>query len=148
MPPVPPIIATRVPPPPLPKSPPVAKGKPKPPSILGDLSFEDRAALVLALMPRTPTPEMIGDLCRQVMIITANVYGITLDDILGRSRLHMFSHPRSLAMAICIEVLGLSLPKTGWRFGARDHTTAIQALRKYGALIRAIEARRSARPPP
>jgi hypothetical protein len=141
MPPVPPIIATRAPPPPLPKSPPVAQGKPKPPSILGELSFEGKAALVLSLIPRTA-----GNLCREVMIVTANVYDITLDDILSQSRLHIICHPRSLAMAICVEVLGFSRSKVGWQFG-RDHTTVIQSLRKYGALIRTIEARRSARPP-
>jgi hypothetical protein len=137
------IVAASPRPKPLPKSAPVGQGKPKaPPSMLGDLSFEDKAALVLSLMPRTVTPGMIGDLCRQLMIVTANVYDIPLDEVLGRSREHIFSHPRSLAMAICVEVLGLSRPKAGWRFGGRDHTTVIQAVRKYGALIRMIEARR------
>jgi hypothetical protein len=116
----------------------------RPPSILDDLPFERKAALVLSLIPRTQTSGMIGGLCREVMIITANVYGITVDDLLNRSRLHIFSHPRSLAMAICVEILGLSQPKVGWQFGGRDHTTVIQARRKYGALIKTIEAKRNA----
>jgi hypothetical protein len=98
------------------------------------LEFEPKAIQVLSLIPRRREPGVI----HQVMVITADIYGITVADLKGRSRLHVFSHPRSLAMAICADVFGYSGPHVGWQFGGRDHTTVIQALRKYGALIRTI----------
>lgn len=39
------------------------------------------------------------------------------------------AHPRQLAMYLCRDIIGRSLPDIGRRFGNRDHTTVIHAVR-------------------
>jgi hypothetical protein len=102
--------------------------------------FEANAALVLALIPRTRS--VTSGLIRRCMIVTANVFDITIDDLLSRRPEGIFCHPRQLAMAICVEVFGFSHAETGRRFAKRHHTTVRVARLKYGALIKTIEAQR------
>jgi chromosomal replication initiator protein len=45
------------------------------------------------------------------------------------------SHPRQLAMYLCRDMIGRSLPDIGRRFGGRDHTTVIHALRAIPARL-------------
>jgi chromosomal replication initiator protein len=40
------------------------------------------------------------------------------------------SYPRQIAMYLCRDIMGLSLPKIGEEFGGRDHTTVIHAIQK------------------
>ena len=40
------------------------------------------------------------------------------------------AHPRQIAMYLCRELTGISLPKIGKEFGNRDHTTVMHAVNK------------------
>jgi chromosomal replication initiator protein len=46
-----------------------------------------------------------------------------------------------IAMYICRQRLGTSYPELGERFGGKDHTTVISAVRKIGGLIEAQDER-------
>jgi len=60
---------------------------------------------------------------------TANVYGITVADIDGTSRLPMFTRPRQMAMFLCRKLTSESAPAVGRAF-RRDHTTILHAEKK------------------
>jgi len=64
----------------------------------------------------------VGDIINAV----AQVTGISAAQICGVSRQKAFAHPRHLAMLLCKELRpDLSLPKIGFLFGNRDHTTVM-----------------------
>ena len=59
-------------------------------------------------------------------------YGISQDQLLGRSRLRKYVEPRQIAYALCWKYRGRfgSLGTVGAEFG-RDHTTIIHGLRRF-----------------
>ena len=64
----------------------------------------------------------VGDIIRAVSEVT----GISVAQICGVSRQKAYAHPRHLAMLLCKELRpDLSLPKIGFLFGDRDHTTVM-----------------------
>lgn len=73
----------------------------------------------------------IGDIIR----ITCDEYRISRLDLLGASRVSKLVEPRQIAMALCKRLTPHSLPEIGRRFGGRDHTTALHAVRKFAPLI-------------
>ncbi|MDO5677205.1 MAG: chromosomal replication initiator protein DnaA [Propionibacteriaceae bacterium] len=65
-----------------------------------------------------------------IMEATAGYYGITHDDLTGSSRVATIASARQVAMYLCREMTELSLPKIGAKFGGRDHSTVLHAVRK------------------
>jgi chromosomal replication initiator protein len=65
-----------------------------------------------------------------IMGVTAEYFGLTLDDLTGGSRSRVLTTARQIAMYLCRELTELSLPKIGQTFGGRDHTTVMHADRK------------------
>ncbi|MGN1350641.1 MAG: chromosomal replication initiator protein DnaA [Anaerovoracaceae bacterium] len=57
-------------------------------------------------------------------------FGINVQDMDSSKRTKTLSHPRQIAMYLCRELTGLSLPKIGENFGNRDHTTVMHACEK------------------
>lgn len=90
---------------------------------------------VVSLRNRTPTLERI---CRAV----AHRHGLTLGDLLGRSKVARLARPRHEAMLLCIVQRrwdgqrAYSFPRVG-EFFKRDHTTIIHGVR--AALMRSSE---------
>jgi len=70
-----------------------------------------------------------------IMAVTAEYFGITLDDLTGSSRTRVLVSARQIAMYLCRELTELSLPKIGQTFGGRDHTTVMHAERKIRSLM-------------
>jgi len=68
----------------------------------------------------------------------ASIYGVSVDDLTGPRRFHRFLEPRHIAMTIARALLPYSLSDIARAFGGRDHTTAINAVRKFGAKVAAI----------
>lgn len=64
-------------------------------------------------------------------------YEIRQSDLVGSSRRQPLARQRQVAMYICREHTGLSLPKIGAAFGGRDHTTVMHAVDKINGLIQA-----------
>lgn len=52
------------------------------------------------------------------------------EEFLSQKRNRNISYPRQIAMYLCRDILGISLPKIGDEFGGRDHTTVIHAIQK------------------
>ncbi|MGI8769445.1 MAG: helix-turn-helix domain-containing protein, partial [Propionibacteriaceae bacterium] len=70
-----------------------------------------------------------------IMGVTAEYFGLTLDDLCGSSRSRVLVTARQIAMYLCRELTELSLPKIGQTFGGRDHTTVMHADRKIRSLM-------------
>jgi chromosomal replication initiator protein len=70
-----------------------------------------------------------------IMAVTAEYFGISLEDLTGSSRTRVLVSARQIAMYLCRELTELSLPKIGQTFGGRDHTTVMHAERKIRSLM-------------
>ncbi len=78
------------------------------------------------LPSRASRPVTISDIQRAV----CRHFSISLDDLRGESRARKVSLPRQIAMLLCRELTGASLPRIGEEFGGRDHTTVLHACEK------------------
>jgi chromosomal replication initiator protein len=78
-------------------------------------------------MPDGAGPEITAD---QIMVSTADYFGVSLEDLRGHSRSRVLVNARQVAMYLCRELTDLSLPRIGQAFGGRDHTTVMHADRK------------------
>ena len=67
--------------------------------------------------------------------VVCNYFGIRLSDIKGKRKHRAVSFPRMVAMYVARQRLGTSFPELGNRFGGKDHTTVINAVRKIGQLL-------------
>lgn len=65
----------------------------------------------------------------QVMAAVAEIYGVTIDDLVSRSRRKEVVEPRQVTMFLLRDMLDLSYPTIGEKLG-RDHTTAIHSYEK------------------
>jgi chromosomal replication initiator protein len=65
-----------------------------------------------------------------IIAVTADFFGITIEEICGPGKTKAVAQPRQIAMYLCRELTDLSLPKIGQTFGGRDHTTVMHADRK------------------
>ena len=57
-------------------------------------------------------------------------YNLQIDDLIGKKRPKNIAMPRQIAMYLCRRMTDASLPKIGFSFGGRDHTTVIHAFEK------------------
>jgi chromosomal replication initiator protein len=65
-----------------------------------------------------------------IMAVTADFFGITMDEMCGPGKTKALAQSRQIAMYLCRELTDLSLPKIGQTFGGRDHTTVMHADKK------------------
>lgn len=84
------------------------------------------------LIPDGGEPEITASL---IIAQTANYFGLSIDELTGPSRGRHLVMARQIAMYLCRELTGLSLPKIGAQFGNRDHTTVMYAERKINQLL-------------
>ena len=70
-----------------------------------------------------------------IMETSAKYFSITMDDLTGASRVATIASARQIAMYLCRELTDLSLPKIGHKFGGRDHSTVLHAVRKINEKI-------------
>ncbi|MBZ0128558.1 MAG: chromosomal replication initiator protein DnaA [Rhodobacteraceae bacterium] len=76
----------------------------------------------------------IDEIIRKV----ADHYNLRLSDMLSPRRARSVARPRQVAMFLAKTLTSKSLPEIGRRFGGRDHTTVIHAVRKIEEL-RAVD---------
>lgn len=60
----------------------------------------------------------------------AEEFKITLDDMASKRRARAVARPRQVAMFLCKKLTKRSLPDIGRRFGGRDHTTVMHAVKR------------------
>ena len=64
----------------------------------------------------------------------ANYFNIKVDDLISSKRIRSFARPRQIAMYLAKKLTSRSLPEIGRKFGGRDHTTVIHAVKKVDQL--------------
>jgi hypothetical protein len=105
--------------------------KPVGPAPSKPLSDDQYAAMLELWLEQRRIPQ-IKDIKRAV----ARQYHVTLIDIDSSRRFHMVVLPRQVAMYLAKTMTPRSLPEIGRRFGGKDHTTVIHAVRKIDALVK------------
>jgi chromosomal replication initiator protein len=75
----------------------------------------------------------IEDIQRKV----ADYYSVRMNDMLSARRARVVARPRQVAMYLAKQLTSRSLPEIGRKFGGRDHTTVIHAVRKIEELCAA-----------
>jgi chromosomal replication initiator protein len=74
----------------------------------------------------------VEDIQKQV----ASYYNIRTADMFSARRSRTVARPRQIAMYLSKDLTTFSYPEIGRRFGGRDHTTIMHAVRKVGELLR------------
>jgi chromosomal replication initiator protein len=96
------------------------------------LSLEAAESAIQDLVrPREPKRVKIEDIQKLV----ASHYNVSKADILSARRTANVVRPRQIAMFLAKTLTPRSLPEIGRRFGGRDHTTVLHAVRKIEALV-------------
>ncbi len=70
----------------------------------------------------------------QIQKVVAEHYGLKQADLLSERRARAVARPRQTAMWIAKQITTRSLPDIGRRFGGRDHTTVLHAVRRIESL--------------
>ena len=87
--------------------------------------------------------ESLADILRQsdrkvtmdeIMRKTCDYYNVRMSDLLSPKRSRNIARPRQMAMWLAKNLTTRSYPEIGRRFGNRDHTTAMHAVRKIDEL--------------
>jgi chromosomal replication initiator protein len=73
----------------------------------------------------------------------ASYFDIKLHDLKGPKRHRAVAHPRMIAMYLARKLTAMSFPEIGSRFGGKDHSTVISAVRKIERLVQSDPSLRS-----
>jgi hypothetical protein len=66
---------------------------------------------------------------------TAEMFGLSIEDLRGKSRSRPLVPARQIAMYVLREMTDFSYPAIGREFGDRDHTTVMHAVTKISTLM-------------
>jgi chromosomal replication initiator protein len=67
--------------------------------------------------------------------VVARHYNVSKNELLSNRRTRAIVRPRQIAMYLAKVLTPRSLPEIGRRFGGRDHTTVLHAVRKIEDLV-------------
>lgn len=70
----------------------------------------------------------------EIMAAVADYYRLPLMEMSSERRAREVARPRQVAMYLCRRMTPRSLPDIGRRFGGRDHTTVMHAIRQISRL--------------
>jgi chromosomal replication initiator protein len=90
------------------------------------ISLELARDALAKLIASTPTGLTIESIQREV----AAYFDVKLHDLKGPKRHRAIAHPRMIAMFLSRKLTNMSFPEIGSRFGGKDHSTVISAVRK------------------
>ncbi len=89
--------------------------------------------------------QIIGDLIRgkeprrvkidDILRVVMKHFGVNRGDLLSSRRNRSIVRPRQIGMYLAKSLTSRSLPEIGRRFGGRDHTTVLHAIRKVESLL-------------
>ncbi len=71
----------------------------------------------------------------QIQKAVSDYFKVTTQELKGKRRTSDVTLPRQIAMYICREITGMSLPVIGTEFGGRDHTTVLHSCKKITDLL-------------
>lgn len=93
------------------------------------------AAHIPERCPHCGAPSLPKMLVAHIQATVASYYNIPLASMTSAQRSYAYAHPRQIAMFLAAELTPKSLPDIGRRFGGRDHTTVIYAIRQVRSRI-------------
>ena len=93
----------------------------------------ETAELAIRDLVRTPDPKKVK--IEDVQKLVASHFNVSRGDILSARRTASVVRPRQIAMYLSKLLTPRSLPEIGRRFGGRDHTTVLHAVRKITGLM-------------
>lgn len=93
----------------------------------------DRVDELLGHLTRAGEPKRIR--IEEIQRIVARHYNVSKQDLLSNRRTRTIVKPRQVAMYLAKMLTPRSLPEIGRRFGGRDHTTVLHAVRKIEDLV-------------
>nr|WP_245256542.1 chromosomal replication initiator protein DnaA [Bartonella tamiae] len=97
-----------------------------------DLSL-NRIDELLDHLTRTGDPKRIR--IEEIQRVVARHYNVSKQDLLSNRRTRTIVKPRQVAMYLAKMLTPRSLPEIGRRFGGRDHTTVLHAVRKIEDMV-------------
>ncbi|QQR90872.1 MAG: chromosomal replication initiator protein DnaA [Myxococcales bacterium] len=89
-----------------------------------DLDFAKES--LRSLLPSAEQATTVEDIQKAA----CEYFGIKLSELKSHRRHRAIALPRMIAMYLCRQRLGTSFPELGERFGGKDHTTVMSAVRK------------------
>lgn len=92
----------------------------------------ESAELAIRDLVRTRDPKKVK--IEDIQKLVANHYNVSRADLLSSRRTAAVVRPRQIAMFLSKILTPRSLPEIGRRFGGRDHTTVLHAVRKIEGL--------------
>jgi len=103
-------------------------------SIAGQRHTIESAEIAIRDLVRTREPKRVK--IEDIQKLVANRFSVTRADILSARRTATVVKPRQIAMYLSKVLTPRSLPEIGRRFGGRDHTTVLHAVRKIEGLAK------------
>jgi chromosomal replication initiator protein len=103
-------------------------------SIVGQRHTVESAEVAIRDLIRTHEPKRVK--IEDIQKLVANRFSVTRQDILSARRTATVVKPRQIAMYLAKVLTPRSLPEIGRRFGGRDHTTVLHAVRKIEGLAK------------
>jgi chromosomal replication initiator protein len=103
-------------------------------SIVGQRHTVESAEVAIRDLVRTREPKRVK--IEDIQKLVANRFSVTRADILSARRTATVVKPRQIAMYLSKVLTPRSLPEIGRRFGGRDHTTVLHAVRKIEGLAK------------
>lgn len=97
-----------------------------------DITVEMAREVLSDLLRSNSRRVTVEDIQKQV----ASYYNIRTADMFSARRSRTVARPRQIAMYLSKDLTTFSYPEIGRRFGGRDHTTIMHAVRKVGDLLR------------
>jgi len=104
-------------------------------TLAGTTHTVESAELAIRDLVRAREPKRVK--IEDIQKLVASHYSVTKADILSSRRTASVVKPRQIAMYLSKSLTLRSLPEIGRRFGGRDHTTVLHAVRKIENLVQA-----------
>jgi chromosomal replication initiator protein len=95
----------------------------------------DLAAAALAGLPEHVNVVTLDEVVRKVAV----EFSVAVADLLDHGQVRQLTYPRQVAMYLCRTLTDSSYPAIGAKFGGRDHSTVMHA-------VRVVEGKREADP--
>jgi len=70
----------------------------------------------------------------RIQRVICEEFGLELNDMVSKRRAQVVARPRQIAMSLCKSLTRKSLPEIGRKFGGRDHTTVLHAVKRIAEL--------------
>ena len=93
----------------------------------------DMAQQVLQVLLPGHHPKQLT--AEEIIRATAQAFGFSVEEVVGKSRRQPLVLCRQVAMYLCRDLTDLSLPQIGAHFGGRHHTSVIHSIEKVTTLL-------------